>query len=269
MSQHTHAFPHWPFPEAMDAITFCTAKVAHEQFPVLQVAHDHDGEWQFLDATTDQPGECVLLCFGCVYQSDATLAEISDLPRGWGAFRQEVGAEWERWEKPVEEDEDAGDGHACASAEDGEAKALADIAEYGLHVISVMADGESPPFTYSLGIEQTLGMPELIVMGLKSNVAHAAINECYRQMKADPSIGPGSRLDGLLGGDFECLLGEVTPEQAKQHMCWASWLYKGSGFRALQIIFPSTAGVFPWEPEASDWFRNFQPLLSVGARAPG
>jgi hypothetical protein len=26
------------------------------------MAEHHNGDWQFLDATTDTPGECVLLC---------------------------------------------------------------------------------------------------------------------------------------------------------------------------------------------------------------
>ena len=268
MSQHAHDFPNWPFPIAMNTVTYSTAKIVHERFPVLQVSHDHDGDWQFLDATTDEPGECLLLCFGCVYERDATLAEISDLPLGWSAFREKVGAEWERWENPPDEDAaaaadaDADDDHKCANREDAEAKALADIAEYGLHVISVMEDGDLPPFTYSLGIEQSLGMPELIVIGLKSNVAHSAINECYLQMKADPSIGQGSCIAGLLGGDFECLIGEVSPERAKEYMFWTTWLYKGSEYRARQIIYPSTSGVFPWEPEATEWFRSWQPLLA-------
>ena len=261
MPQHTHDFTHWPFSAAVDTIAYCTDKVAREHFPVLQVTHDHQGDWQFLDATTDEPGECVLLCFGCVYELDSTLGGISDLPRGWGAFRQEVGAEWERWENPPDADEEDKD-HACANDKDGDAKALADIAEFGLHVIGVMEHGDLPPFTYSIGIEQSLGMPELIVIGLKSGLAHSVINECYRQMKADPSIGPGTRIAGLLGGGFECLIGEVCSDHAREYMCWASWLYKEQGFRAYQILSPSTSGNFPWEPEASDWFRNWQPILA-------
>ncbi len=260
MAAHTHDFANWPFKAPLDTITFCTARVARELFPVLQVSHDHGGDWQFLDATEEDPGECVLLCFGCVYERDATLAEIADLPPGWSAFRREVGAEWERWANPPEDDDESGD-HGCESKEAGEAKALADIAEHGLHVISVTEHEDSPPFTYSLGIEQSLGMPELIVVGLRSGVALSAINECYRRMKADPSLGVGSRISGLLGGDFECLLGEVSPARSKDYMFWTTWLYKGNAYRTMQIIYPSTSNVFPWEPEASDWFKNWQPLL--------
>lgn len=250
MPEHTHAFSHWPFSDDVNTATYCTAQVARERFPVLQVSHDADGDWQFMDATTEQPGECVLLCLGCVYERDPTLSEVADLPRGWSAFRPEVGAEWER-------------GQNAPEPEEGEQKALADIETYGLHIINVMEEGDLPPFSYSIGIEQSLGMPELIVVGLRHEVAQAAINECYRQMQDGAQVVPGARIVGLLGGEFECVIGDVSPQHLKAYMGWALWLYKDKNFRAHQIIFPSTAGVFPWEPEASEWFRNWQPLLSA------
>jgi hypothetical protein len=250
MSEHTHAFSAWPFADAVDTGSFSTAKVVHHGFPVLRVSHDAEGDWQFLDATTEEPGECVLLCLGCIYERDATLGQISDLPRGWSAYRPEIGAAWERWEQPHHEECDEGD-----------EKALADIEAYGLHIINVREEGDSPPFSYSIGIEKTLGMPELIVIGLKPGVGQSVINECYARMKSGTRLDPGSRFAGLLGGDFICLIGDVSPDQFKEYMGWALWLYEGPNFRAHQIIFPSTAGAFPWEPEASEWFRGWQPLL--------
>ena len=264
MSDHTHDFPNWPFPDPISTAAFCTDKVAHENFDVLRVAHDVNGDWQFLDDTTDEPGECVLLCLGCVFERHADIAAIADLPRGWAACRDVAGGEWERWEMDPEDDQDDTEDdtpHACGGPE-ADARALANIEKYGLHVISVLGDDEHVPFTYSIGIEQSLGMPELIMIGLQSNVAHSAINECYRQMKEGEAIGPGARVAGLLGGGFECLIGEASPEQVAEYMHWASWLYKGKPFRAYQIIWPSTTGVFPWEPGANEWFVARQPLLA-------
>ncbi|MGB9110243.1 MAG: DUF4262 domain-containing protein [Telluria sp.] len=264
MTTHTHDFPDWPFPDPVSTAAFCTDKVAREDFDVLLVIHDFDGDWQFLDGTTDEPGECVLLCLGCIVEKHAEMVGIADLPRGWGASRGAVGAEWERWELDPDDDQDddVHDGqHECGGPE-ADAKALADIEKYGLHVISVLEEDGHVPFTYSIGIEQSLGMPELIIVGLKSDVAHSAINECYRQMKEGRVIAPGARIAGLLGGDFECLIGAASPDKVTDYMHWASWLYKGELFRAYQIIWPSTTGVFPWEPGASDWLVARQPLLA-------
>jgi hypothetical protein len=205
-----------------------------------------------------------MLCLGCIFEKHADMAAIADLPRGWGAWRDVAGAGWERWELDPEDDQDEGEGdgpHECGGAE-ADARALANIEKYGLHVISVMEDDEHAPFSYSIGIEQSLGMPELIIIGLKSDVAHSAINECYRQMKEGGTIVPGTRVAGLLGGGFECLVGAASPGQVAEYMHWAKWLYKDRPFRACQIIWPSTTGVFPWEPGASDWFIARQPLLA-------
>lgn len=231
---------------------------------MLRVAHDFNGDWQFLDGTTDKPGECVMLCLGCLLEKHADIAAIADLPRGWGAGRDATGAKWERWALASEGDQDDGEQdapHECDGPE-ADAKALADIEKFGLQVISVMGEDEHPPFAYSIGIEQSLGMPELIVIGLKSNVACGAINECYRQMKERGAIAPGVRIAGLLGGDFECVIGEASAEQVADYMHWANWLYNGQPFRTYQIIWPSTTGVFPWESAASDWLVARQPLLA-------
>lgn len=264
MTAHTHDFPDWPFPDPISTAAFCTGKVAREDFDVLRVAHDFNGDWQFLDGTTDEPGECVMLCLGCIFENHADMAAIADLPRGWGACRDVSGAEWERWELDPEDEQDDGEEggpHECGGPE-ADAKAIADIEKYGLHVISVREDDDHAPFTYSIGIEQSLGMPELIVIGLKSEVAHSAIDECYRLMKEGGAIAPGARVADLLGGGFECLIGEASSEQVADYMHWASWLYKGQPFRAYQIIWPSTTGVFPWEAGASNWFIARQPLLA-------
>lgn len=264
MTPHTHDFPDWPFPDSISTAAFCTDKVAHENFQVLLAVHNANGDWQFLDGTTERPGECVMLCLGCIFEKYSDLAAIADLPRGWGASRDVAGAEWERWELDPEDDRDDDEDdapHECGGA-DADARALANIEKYGLHVISVLEDGEHVPFTYSIGIEQSLGMPELIVIGLKSDVAYSAINECYRQMKEGGAIAPGARVSGLLGGDFECLIGETSSERVGDYMGWARWLYKGEPFRAYQIIWPSTAGVFPWDAGANDWLIARQPLLA-------
>jgi len=261
MSTHTHTFANWPFADKVSTGAFCTTRVAHEQYPVLQVAHDDNGDWQFLDATTDDLGEPVLLCLGCVFEKDPTLAGIADLPRGWGAYREQPGAAWERWQKEPEADDDDRDAGCSHDPDAHEAKALADIEQYGLHVISVRAEGEHLPFSYSIGIEKSLGQPELIVIGLGSSLAHRVINACHEQMRAGLAVTSGVRVAGLLEG-FECVIGAVAPAAYREYMGWALWLHGGPDFRARQIIWPTTSGVFPWDPEADDELRSWQPLLA-------
>lgn len=256
MTEHTHDFSDWPFADAVQTVSFCTADVAQRRLPALRVSHDLEGDWQFLDATTEDPGEPTLLCLGCVFESDRTLAEVSDLLPGWSAYREHLGAPWERWQQEPE----------CQQEDASEQKAHDDIATFGLHIISVTEEGDLPPFAYSIGIEKSLGLPELIVIGLNPSVAGNVLNACYDLMKDGTVFVPGTLIDGLLEGEFTCIVGAVDPEHLRPYMGWAVWFHQGTQFRALQIIYPSTLNIFPWEAEASDWFRGRQPLLSAAFR---
>ena len=144
--------------------------------------------------------------------------------------------------------------------EKGERKALDDIEKHGLHIINVMEEKDLPPFSYSIGIEKSLGHPEFIVIGLKPQEAQFAINECYRKLNAGEHISHGEVVGGLIEG-YDCQICEIPESEFPEYMGWALWLYKGPNFRAIQIIWPSTTGVWPWEPEASEWFRTWQPVL--------
>ena len=61
-----------------------------------------------------------------------------------------------------------------------EQKALDDIENHGCHILHVMEEDDYPCFTYSIGIEKTTNKPDLIIIGLKREIAHWMINE-YRQ----------------------------------------------------------------------------------------
>jgi hypothetical protein len=65
-----------------------------------------------------------------------------------------------------------------------EVKALSDIEEYGCHVLHVFEDDGSPRFTYSIGIQQCTKQPELIVTGLKQELAQSIINKYNQRIKS-------------------------------------------------------------------------------------
>ena len=71
---------------------------------------------------------------------------------------------------------------------------------------------------------------------------------------------------GFIEG-FDCQFREVHVSHYREYLGWDTWLYGGTEFRVLQIVYPTTAGVWPWEPDASDWFRAWQPVLDQTARS--
>jgi len=142
-----------------------------------------------------------------------------------------------------------------------EQKAISDIEHYGCHVIHVIGEGDLPPFSYSVGIWKSSRKPELLVVGLKQEIAHFVVNEYNRRARSGDTLKEGQILSGFLGG-FDCVLHEIDRKFYLEYLGWDRWLYKGDEFPTFQLIWPNTAGIWPWQPEATDWFRKWQPMLA-------
>jgi hypothetical protein len=142
----------------------------------------------------------------------------------------------------------------------GEEKALKDIGEYGCHILHVMEDGDHPRFSYSIGIEKTSRQPEIIVTGLKQELAHWIINEYNSRIKKGEIFMPDKFYEGFLDG-FKVTFKKVQKTYYDEYFGWAKWLYGGDGFSAVQLIYPSTSGAWPWDNNAPEDFIRFVPKL--------
>lgn len=136
-----------------------------------------------------------------------------------------------------------------------------DVREYGCHVISVFDPKEVQPFfSYSVGIQETSSVPEAIVVGLKSNIGGFMINEYNRQVKAGARFQRGVRYSGFLEG-FEVYIEPARRRLLADYTYGCDRYYGEREYSVVQIIWPSTAGVWPWQKSASVWFRGNQPML--------
>ena len=104
---HDHDFPKsdWSFAEPENVAAISTVQVFRQEYPILLVSHDDDGAWQILCGTTSDPKDGIVVCLGCVYQKDKTIAEVADLPPGWTAWRDHLGDPWHCEQKAAEEDD--------------------------------------------------------------------------------------------------------------------------------------------------------------------
>jgi len=144
--------------------------------------------------------------------------------------------------------------------EPDEEKLVDDIEKYGCHVVQVSAGNGFPGWSFTIGLEELLGVPELIVIGLKDEVAHSLLNECAHRLQEGIRLGPRRRERGLLS-DVECEFRPVEKRWLKQTMGYAAWFYGGDDFQALQCVYPDLANRFPWEEGFSKDWRSRQPLL--------
>jgi hypothetical protein len=144
--------------------------------------------------------------------------------------------------------------------DDGDEKTRRDIEKYGCTVIHVMEEGDLPPFAYSVGITEQTGEPEVLVIGLKRELAHSVVNTYNRRVRDGERFESGKLYSGFIGG-FDVLAEEVPRREYGEYFGHCLALYRGPNFRVLQLIYPTTTGIWPWSAEASEWFRKRQPVL--------
>ena len=146
-----------------------------------------------------------------------------------------------------------------------EQQVVDDIATHGWHGVHVLEDEAGPGFCYSIGLDDMLGAPELIVFGLKRPVMHAMIWEMTRQIQAGRTISPDAVFNYLIEG-FPCIVKPVHPSRRGDYFGYAGWYYhyrrKLGRFQAFQIFWPGKLdGLFPWQPGCADEVKAAQPLL--------
>jgi hypothetical protein len=78
-----------------DEIVISTKQIINEDVPILNVTHELDGVWQFLNhyvAVSEE--DAVIVGIHEIVKVDPTLVEIINLPRGSSAHRKNIGSQW-------------------------------------------------------------------------------------------------------------------------------------------------------------------------------
>ncbi|MEK8028840.1 DUF4262 domain-containing protein [Pseudaquabacterium rugosum] len=148
--------------------------------------------------------------------------------------------------------------------DEADQKILDDIERFGCSVMHIAAEDDLPPFAFSMGISKTSSAPEVVVVGLKQPLAHFVVNEYNRRVRAGEAFVAGQTSAGFIDG-FDVLFDRVHASNYEEYFGYNLWLYEGPNFEVLQIVFPNTSGVWPWDEIADPWFRARQPLLRLPA----
>ncbi len=141
-----------------------------------------------------------------------------------------------------------------------EIKALKNIMEHGCHVINVFEEADLPRFSYSIGIQKNFNKPELIVLGLNHELANWLINEYCLRIKSGEQFETDKLYSGFLDS-FEVQFKTVSKSNYKEYLGWGNWLYKSDDFDTLQLIYPTTNGIWPWEENAPEDLLSLNPPL--------
>ncbi|WP_395343802.1 DUF4262 domain-containing protein [Ningiella sp. W23] len=145
--------------------------------------------------------------------------------------------------------------------DESDKKALDDIEEFGCHVLGVMEGDNKPSFSYSIGIGKKQGKPDLVILGLKNKLAHSIINNYKNRLLAGEVFEPGKYYSDFLGNFDVCFI-EVDKKHYDEYFGWGLWLNNGDDFKMLQLIWPTTDGVWPWDNGKSEFYVWAQPILN-------
>lgn len=149
---------------------------------------------------------------------------------------------------------------------DEDRQMLSNVQEYGCHIVLVehAPDTEPalPPFAYSIGLYSNFGHPEIVVHGLPNHdlVAYMINHTCDLAREGNGLVS-GVRYDDFLVG-FQVETSDVHPSHYRELFGYGLWYYKGQLFPVLQLVFPTTQGVWPWDEDASEDFLYVQPVLN-------
>jgi hypothetical protein len=136
-------------------------------------------------------------------------------------------------------------------------RTISHIEEFGCSVVNVARTNHGLGWSYTIGIFDTSGKPELVTVGLPPETAHHALNEGAKLLRAGVDLTRGRHRD--LIGEVDCEFRPVDPKWIKQLMNWAIWYYDGLDFPVLQVVYPDLKNRFP-EDEGFDKVFE-QPLM--------
>ncbi len=71
-----------------------TTKYILEGEPILYVARDEDGDWQFLGGQDITEADAAMVSLGQIIERDSSIKELLDMPKETEAKRKDINSPW-------------------------------------------------------------------------------------------------------------------------------------------------------------------------------
>ena len=97
-------------------------------------------------------------------------------------------------------------------------------------------------------------------------MAHFIVNEYNRRVRSGERLEVGHFYSEFIEG-FEVFVEEVPLSEYDDYFGQAIDFYGGRAFKVLQVIYPTTKGIWPWAEDAPKSFQEWQPILAKVGRA--
>jgi hypothetical protein len=145
-----------------------------------------------------------------------------------------------------------------------ERRVVENVKKYGFHVWHVSPSADDDGFSYTVGLFDSYGHPEIVIFGQKVDWRNSMIDFIVEQIVEGKRFGTGELYPDLIEG-FQCRFDSITSDRSyRDFLGWDLWYY-GTAKRllervpVLQFVWPDMRGVFPDSPAFDSGYR--QPLL--------
>jgi Domain of unknown function (DUF4262) len=140
-------------------------------------------------------------------------------------------------------------------------RTISHVEEFGCSVVNVKRTTYGLGWSYTVGVFDTSGRPEIITVGLLPETAHFALNEAAMLLRAGVDLTKG-RHSNLIG-QVDCEFRPVDSKWVEHLMGWALWYYDGDDFPVIQAVYPDLQNRFPGGEGLDKSFE--QPLMQSDA----
>lgn len=140
-------------------------------------------------------------------------------------------------------------------------RTIGNIEQFGCSVVQVKSTQAGAGWSYTVGVHDTAGKPDIITVGLREKTALVLLNEAAKRLRAGTDLTQGRHREMI--GEVECEFRPVDPKWIKHLMGWTLWYYDHEEFPVLQAIYPDLENRFPEENGFDSAFA--QPLMQAGS----
>jgi hypothetical protein len=105
-----------------------------------------------------------------------------------------------------------------------------------------------------------------IIIGRSRATAHHILETIATGLDHDRRLDLSTTTNTLLGGT-NCHFIEVADRCYQDYVGFARWYYRRRQFPLYQIVWPNDDGHYPWSPNATKAFKEWQPVLGEAPRS--
>jgi hypothetical protein len=116
---------------------------------------------------------------------------------------------------------------------------------------------DGPAFAYTVGLPHQLGHPELLMSGQRADLMHHALNAAARMVQQGHDFTAGVLTENVIGR-FPVLAEDLTFEACAELLRFSWWFHR-QPVPGVQLVWPDTAGVWPWQPGSAGFATELQP----------